>query len=104
MSQAVPVPAVSDVFRTVVLQPTTLCNLDCPYCYLPDRKRARYMSSAVAAACAASIVEQGSTDTVEAVWHGGEPTATPIDHFRSLLAPFEPLRTQGRVRHGIQTN
>jgi uncharacterized protein len=23
----------------VVLQPTTLCNLDCPYCYLPFRKK-----------------------------------------------------------------
>lgn len=38
------------------------------------------------------------------VWHGGEPTATPIDVFHELLAPFEALRRAGRVRHEIQTN
>lgn len=38
------------------------------------------------------------------VWHGGEPTATPIGMFRDLLTPFETLRRVGRVRHEIQTN
>ena len=33
--------AIADVFHTLITQPTTLCNLDCAYCYLPDRKRSR---------------------------------------------------------------
>jgi len=95
---------VASTFHTLVMQPTTLCNLDCAYCYLPDRNQQRLMSTAVAAACAASIAAQHSEHPVDVVWHGGEPTATPPDHFRALLAPFEPLRAAGRVRHAIQTN
>ncbi|GAA0919012.1 cyclophane-forming radical SAM peptide maturase AmcB [Virgisporangium aurantiacum] len=95
---------VARTFHTLIVQPTTLCNLDCAYCYLPDRTRQRLMSVPVAAACAASVAVQDSDHPVDVVWHGGEPTATPLEHFRALLAPFEPLRAAGRVRHGIQTN
>ncbi|MGH3737174.1 MAG: cyclophane-forming radical SAM peptide maturase AmcB [Micromonosporaceae bacterium] len=95
---------ISPTFHTLIVQPTTLCNLDCAYCYLPDRKRQALMSPLVAEVCAASIHDQASAYPVDVVWHGGEPTATPIAHLRALLAPFETLRAEGRVRHGIQTN
>nr|WP_074308545.1 radical SAM protein [Micromonospora cremea] len=62
------------------------------------------MSNAVAQACAESIAQQNSNFPVGVVWHGGEPTATPVDVFRDLLAPFEDLRRAGSVRHEIQTN
>ena len=39
----------------VVMQPTTLCNLDCTYCYLPFRAIDRRMPVAVAEAVAASV-------------------------------------------------
>ncbi|SBV24973.1 hypothetical protein GA0070620_0439 [Micromonospora krabiensis] len=34
-------PAVADSFHTLVGQPTSFCNLDCTYCYLPDRRSLR---------------------------------------------------------------
>lgn len=95
---------ISDTYRIVVVQPTTLCNLDCRYCYLPDRKRQQLMGVDVAAAIAASIAEQGRAQAVEVVWHGGEPLATPIEHLRTLLAEFEALRRAGRLVHSVQTN
>jgi uncharacterized protein len=95
---------IADVFHTLIAQPTTLCNLDCPYCYLPERARARVMPLEVAAALAASVSEQDSAHPVEVVWHSGEPLATPIGHMRRLLAEFEPLRRAGRITHGVQTN
>lgn len=97
-------PAVAGSFHTLVVQPTSFCNLDCTYCYLPDRRSLRLMSGAVARACAESIARQNSSHCVSVVWHGGEPTATPIGLFRGLLAPFEELRRAGMVRHEIQTN
>ncbi|MFB9234072.1 cyclophane-forming radical SAM peptide maturase AmcB [Plantactinospora siamensis] len=97
-------PAIAGSFHTLVLQPTSFCNLDCTYCYLPDRRSRRLMPVPVATACARSVEQQRSVHPVSVVWHGGEPTATPIDHFRELLAPFEELRRAGRVRHEIQTN
>jgi uncharacterized protein len=95
---------IAETFHTLITQPTTLCNLDCGYCYMPDRARARLMSVDVAAALAASVSEQDSAYPVEVVWHGGEPLATPIGHFRRLLVEFEPLRRTGRIVHGVQTN
>ncbi|TDB69475.1 cyclophane-forming radical SAM peptide maturase AmcB [Micromonospora sp. KC721] len=97
-------PAVASSFHTLVVQPTSFCNLDCTYCYLPDRRSRRLMEVAVAQACAESIAQQNSGHPVSVVWHGGEPTATPIGLFRELLAPFDELRCAGMARHEIQTN
>lgn len=97
-------PRIAKTFRTLILQPTTLCNLNCAYCYLPDRKTQRLMSKAVSDSCAASVVEQAAASSVDVVWHGGEPTTTPMAHFTSLLESFEPMRRAGSVRHHIQTN
>ena len=95
---------ISPVFSTVITQPTTLCNLDCAYCYLPDRKRRKDMSPAVAGQIARSIEAQGGSHTVSVVWHGGEPLALPRDQFVQLLEPFEGLQEQGLIRHAVQTN
>ncbi|WP_242895353.1 cyclophane-forming radical SAM peptide maturase AmcB [Actinomadura litoris] len=109
---------INRTFDTVVLQPTSLCNLDCAYCYLPARKKRNELLPAVARAVAASIAQQTAQQTagrtgeqtaesdrpVTVVWHGGEPTALPITRFADRLAAFEDLRRAGRVRHSIQTN
>ncbi len=97
-------PAIASSFHTLVVQPTSFCNLDCSYCYLPDRRSRRLMKKEVAQACVESIAQQDSSHPVSVVWHGGEPTTTPIGLFRQLLAPFEKLRRTGMVRHEIQTN
>lgn len=92
-------------FQSLILQPTTLCNLNCSYCYLPaaERKTRLEMSVPVTEALAQGITDQGG-DVVDVVWHGGEPLTTRRDRFRALLEPFEPLRHQGRIRHFVQTN
>nr|WP_206443932.1 cyclophane-forming radical SAM peptide maturase AmcB [Nocardioides sp. KC13] len=86
------------------MQPTTLCNLDCSYCYLPERMRRREMNVEMAAAVASSIADQPVDDVVEVCWHGGEPLATDRDHMIGLWKQFEALRHAGRVVHSLQTN
>lgn len=89
----------------LILQPTSLCNLDCSYCYLPDRLRKRDMSVAVAEAIVAGIAAGWSTrKPLEIVWHGGEPLTIGTRALREIMAPFEPLRETGRVRYLVQTN
>jgi uncharacterized protein len=83
----------------VVMQPTTLCNLDCTYCYLPFRSADKRMPVAVAAAVAAAVNPWSRTGRFSVVWHGGEPLAAGRDHFASLLSPFDPA-----VEHHVQTN
>lgn len=90
------------LIKRIVLQPTSLCNLDCSYCYLAHRKENRKMSLGIAETVAKSVEKQKGH--VAITWHGGEPLSCGISHFRNLLIPFESLRTLGRVSHSIQTN
>ncbi|MFF9785139.1 cyclophane-forming radical SAM peptide maturase AmcB [Streptomyces nigrescens] len=91
--------------QTLVVQPTTWCNLDCRYCYLPFRKLKHQMSPEVAEALAQAVAEfDDSCHPVGIVWHGGEPLAVGQQKFEALLAPFEGLRRAGRVHHYVQTN
>jgi uncharacterized protein len=85
----------------VLMQPTTLCNLDCSYCYLPDRKVARRMS--VEVAVATGVREWSRQHPVTVAWHGGEPLAVGPAHFRSLVAPFGPGESHAVV-HKVTTN
>jgi uncharacterized protein len=94
---------ISRLFRTVILQPTTYCPWACDYCYLPTKDLRLTMLQPVAEAVAANIEEQRLPESVEVVWHGGEPLATGIDRFEALLAPFEDLRRDGRANHAVQT-
>jgi uncharacterized protein len=83
----------------VIMQPTTLCNLDCTYCYLPFRAADRRMPLRVAESVAESVNEWARlVPRFSVVWHGGEPLAAGREHLAALMAPFRG------VEHHIQTN
>jgi uncharacterized protein len=91
--------ALATVPSYVIMQPTTLCNLDCRYCYLPHRAANRRMPVEVARAVAASVNGwAASAPRFSVVWHGGEPLAAGREHLAALMAPFEG------VEHHVQTN
>ncbi len=83
----------------VIMQPTTLCNLDCDYCYLPLRKVERRMPVAVAEAVAGSVNEWAqAAGRFSVVWHGGEPLAAGRVNLGELMDVFHG------VEHHVQTN
>ena len=90
----------------LVLQPTPFCNLDCTYCYLPDRDSKRRMSDATLnrvfqSVFSSGIVEKGFT----VVWHAGEPMVLPVAYYEraiEIAAAHNPGGLQ--VRHSFQTN
>jgi uncharacterized protein len=90
---------ISSVPSYVIMQPTTLCNLDCAYCYLPLRATDRKMPMAVAEAVAGTVNEWAAhAERFSVVWHAGEPLTAGRSHLAALMAPFEG------VEHHIQTN
>ncbi|WP_369390750.1 cyclophane-forming radical SAM peptide maturase AmcB [Streptomyces sp. CG1] len=86
----------------VFLQPITLCNLDCSYCYLPDRSARRRMSVEVADAVALAVTAWSLQHPVRVVWHGGEPLALGVPGFTELIGRFPD--DPGRITHAVQTN
>jgi len=95
-------------YRTlVVMQPTTFCNINCSYCYLPERSRQVRMQPEVRQAAfdkvlASSLVE----DPVVFLWHLGEPLSVPPHFYEAAFAEADlaAQRYGRRIRHGFQTN
>lgn len=90
----------------VILQPTALCNLNCSYCYVPDRRNRELMTDEVLDACASFVFACDlPDDEVEFLWHAGEPLAAGLTFYKrafALIAERTPERV--RVRHTLQTN
>jgi uncharacterized protein len=90
----------------LVLQPTPFCNLDCTYCYLPDRDSKRRMSEATLNRVfefvfSSGIVEQGFT----VVWHAGEPMVLPVAYYERAIEIVRAHNFGGlQVGHSFQTN
>ena len=63
----------------LVLQASPFCNINCDYCYLPNRTSTRRMSMQV---LASAIEKTYASDLVRGeltiIWHAGEPLAVPI--------------------------
>ena len=94
----------------LVLQPTPFCNLDCSYCYLPDRNSKRKMAPAVLERIFERVF---SSDLVRerftVVWHAGEPMVLPIGFYEDalrIIAKYNGTNSRdcATVTHSIQTN
>ena len=92
--------------RLLILQPTSFCNIDCDYCYLPDRNSSARMSLITLRLAAERLRDDGLAGaTLTVVWHAGEPLAMPrgfYDDAADLLD--EVLGNSCAVSHSIQTN
>lgn len=91
-----------------MIQPTALCNLDCSYCYVPDRQNSErlpfvLLEKLLQAVRSSSLAHEQLE--LKILWHAGEPLAAGIDYFRQAFALTERLvGDRWRVRHSIQTN
>lgn len=62
----------------VVVQSTSLCNLDCSYCYLPDRQKKRVFYLELLPLLVQRILESPyAGPEFSLVWHAGEPLTLP---------------------------
>ncbi len=90
----------------VVIQPTAFCNIDCSYCYLPDRNNKHVISQTTVARLFSELFASGWTSPeVTVIWHAGEPLVVPIAFYREAFEAIERMRSPSvRIRHAFQTN
>ncbi|QDU22268.1 cyclophane-forming radical SAM/SPASM peptide maturase GrrM/OscB [Urbifossiella limnaea] len=89
----------------LVVQPTPFCNLDCSYCYLPDRADTRRMSLDTLDQAFRWVAASGLVrEPFALLWHAGEPLVAPIAWYE---AAADLLRRRGpdwEVTQAVQTN
>jgi uncharacterized protein len=92
--------------RLLVLQPTPFCNIDCRYCYLPERTSTARMSLATLALACRRVFEGARLDRrLEVAWHAGEPLTVPLPWYAQafeLMARHAPPLLA--LTHRFQTN
>jgi uncharacterized protein len=97
---------IADKTSLVVLQPTPFCNIDCRYCYLPNRRDRRSMAPDKVGVLFARLLEFPTVrDDMTLVWHAGEPLVLGPRYYEET---FENIRRtagdQIAVHHAFQTN
>ena len=94
----------------VIIQASLFCNLDCDYCYLPNRSNTERLSldllDPIFRNLFASLFVQ---DSVTIVWHAGEPLAVPLSYYQAAFDRIRQLdqqanRCQVSIHHAMQTN
>ena len=91
----------------VVLQSTGFCNIDCAYCYLPDRANPRQTMELSTVEEVARLIFDSHLlkHDLDIVWHAGEPLTLSPDYYAQAIGIIERRRSQGvDVHYGIQTN
>ena len=90
----------------LVVQPTPFCNLDCSYCYLPDRGSRARMGPETLSRVFERVAESGlARRPYTVVWHAGEPLVLPPAWYEEAFATAGRFALPGaEVTHSFQTN
>ncbi len=90
----------------LVIQPTPLCNLNCSYCYLPNRAdRARMPARTIENTFRKVLNSDLADPRIIVLWHAGEPLTVGVEWFEEavrLAALHKPDSTN--LTHSLQTN
>jgi uncharacterized protein len=92
--------------QLLVVQPTPFCNIDCRYCYLPDRTSKAVVTEETLTNLFGQVFASGWADHgLSVVWHAGEPMVLPIGFYRRAFALIDALKPASLpLRQSFQTN
>ncbi len=90
----------------LVIQPTPFCNLDCSYCYLPDRLNKRKITLETLEKTFEWVFSSGLIrQPVTLLWHAGEPMVLPATFYEEATRLLERCNTSGfEITQSLQTN
>jgi uncharacterized protein len=94
------------VLEMLIIQATPFCNIDCGYCYLPQRTSRERMREATLQQLFVKVLASpalGKELTV--LWHAGEPLVAGIGYYERAFKLIDDLNHRGvKITHSIQTN
>jgi uncharacterized protein len=101
-----PSPSDSPTINIVVVQPTPFCNINCSYCYLPQRANKTVMQhSTVRVLFEQVFASSWASQELTVIWHAGEPLVVPPAFYESAFQTIAALCPGSvRVQHSMQTN
>ncbi|MDF1816331.1 MAG: GRRM system radical SAM/SPASM domain protein [Verrucomicrobiales bacterium] len=90
----------------LVIQPSPFCNINCDYCYLPDRTDKRRMEFEVLDTIMNRVFGSGLVQhPFTILWHAGEPLAVPLQWYEKA---FEIINSypgaKENIQHSFQSN
>jgi uncharacterized protein len=90
----------------LVIQPTPFCNLDCSYCYLPDRLNKRKITLETLEKSLNWVFSSGLVRRpFTLLWHAGEPMVLPATFYEQATLVLERCNDSGfQVTQSLQTN
>jgi uncharacterized protein len=90
----------------LIIQGSPFCNIDCKYCYLPDRANKKKISLATVETAIRKIFDEKLVkEEFSIVWHAGEPTAINIEFYEQVTELLDSIVPDGyKVNQHIQTN
>src|SRR6516164_3169159 len=101
-------PAAADAgpLELLVVQPTPFCNINCSYCYLPDRQSTKKMSPETLRHVFDWLFSSGLVrEPFSLLWHAGEPLVMPVDFYEEAMTLLGRANRSGvPVDHSFQTN
>ena len=92
--------------KLVIVQPSPFCNLDCKYCYLPNREDSKIMGMNTVKSIAqilfnSTVLKEGFT----IVWHAGEPLSVGTAFYEKAFGIIKDANVENvPVKHSFQTN
>lgn len=92
--------------QLVVIQPTSFCNINCRYCYLPHRALTKRISVETLSQVFKALFDSPFvSDDIEFVWHAGEPLVLPIRFYERAFQLQQKWNSNGvNIVNSFQTN
>jgi len=92
--------------QLLIVQPTPFCNIDCTYCYLPDRRSKHVVATETLANLFTQVFDSGwAKDHLTVIWHAGEPMVLPTTFYAEAFRLVDKLKPAAlHLTHSFQTN
>lgn len=101
-----PIRRDGSVIELLVIQATPFCNVDCAYCYLPNRSSKQRMSELTLMRTFERVFSSPFLgDALTVLWHAGEPLVPGIAYYEQAFAILERHKPKHlHIWHSLQTN